>query len=56
MTLAVEKNVEGQYHGETKLKQTDFGIQPVSVGGGTIKVKDELDVEFSIVEAELVQR
>jgi hypothetical protein len=31
------------------LKQRDFGIEPVSVGGGTVKVKDELRVEFEIV-------
>lgn len=36
------------YRGKTKLKQTDFGIQPVSVGGGTVKVKDELELEFDI--------
>jgi polyisoprenoid-binding protein YceI len=36
------------YRGKTKLKQTDFGIQPVSVAGGTVKVKDELELEFDI--------
>lgn len=41
------------YHGQTKLKQTDFGIQPVSVAGGTIKVKDEIDLEFDINAADL---
>jgi hypothetical protein len=35
------------------LKQTDFGIQPVSVAGGTIKVKDELEIEFTIFDADL---
>ncbi len=38
----------GNYHGSTKLKQTDFGIEPVSMGGGTVKVKDVLDIEFDI--------
>ncbi len=56
LTFEVERNIEGQYHGKTKLRQTDFGIQPVSVAGGTIKVKDELDIEFDIVEADLVQK
>ncbi len=37
-----------QYRGKTRLKQTDFGIQPVSVAGGTVKVKDELELEFDI--------
>jgi hypothetical protein len=36
------------YHGSAKLKQTDFGIQPITIGGGAIKVKDEIEVEFDI--------
>ena len=36
------------YHGATKLKQTDFGIQPISLFGGTVKVKDELELEFEL--------
>jgi polyisoprenoid-binding protein YceI len=39
---------QGHYQGKTKLKQTDFGIQPVSVAGGTVKVKDELELDFDI--------
>jgi hypothetical protein len=30
------------------LKQTDFGITPVTVAGGTVKVKDEVKIEFEI--------
>lgn len=36
------------YTGKTKFKQTDFDIQPVSVGGGTVKVKDEIELEFNV--------
>lgn len=36
------------YHGATKLKQTDFGIQPISLFGGSVKVKDELELEFDV--------
>jgi polyisoprenoid-binding protein YceI len=36
------------YTGRTVLKQTDFGIKPVSVGGGTIRVKNEIEIEFKI--------
>jgi len=36
------------YHGKTRLNQSDFGIKPVSIGGGTVKVKDRLEVEFDI--------
>ncbi len=32
------------------IKQTDFGIKPVTAGGGTVKVKDEVQVEF-VLEA-----
>lgn len=50
-TRPVKVQVEGQqghYRGSSELKQKDFGIQPVSVGGGTVKVKNEVKVEFEI--------
>ncbi|MBZ5577725.1 MAG: YceI family protein [Acidobacteriia bacterium] len=37
------------YAGRTSIKQTDFGIRPISVAGGAVKVKNELDIEFQIV-------
>jgi polyisoprenoid-binding protein YceI len=37
------------YTGHATLKQTDFGIRPISVGGGMIKVKDQVDIAFAIV-------
>jgi len=39
----------GHYRGTAELKQRDFGIEPISVGGGAVKVKDGLRVEFEIV-------
>lgn len=36
------------FHGATKLKQSDFGIKPISLAGGSIKVKDELELEFDV--------
>jgi polyisoprenoid-binding protein YceI len=39
----------GHYRGTAELKQKEFGINPISLGGGTIKVKNELRVEFDIV-------
>jgi len=47
VTLAVKKSGEA-YSGRTTLKQTDYGIKPVSVGGGAIKVKNEVEIEFQI--------
>lgn len=38
----------GHYTGHAAVKQTDFGIKPVKVAGGTVKVKDEMRVEFDI--------
>jgi polyisoprenoid-binding protein YceI len=37
------------YTGKATIKQTDFGMKPVTVGGGTVKVKDEVEIEFEIV-------
>lgn len=42
---------DSRYRGTVVLKQRDFGIQPISIAGGTVKVKDELKVEFDIVTA-----
>jgi polyisoprenoid-binding protein YceI len=39
----------GRYHGTVAVKQRDFGITPITVGGGAVKVKDELKIEFDIV-------
>lgn len=42
-----------QYQGKTRLKQTEFGIEPVAVAGGTVKVKNELEIEFNVFGPEL---
>lgn len=38
-----------QAEGQFTLRQTAYGIKPVSVAGGTVKVKDELKFSFNIV-------
>jgi hypothetical protein len=38
--------------GKLTLRQTDFGITPVSAGGGTVKVKDELGIDYKFVATE----
>lgn len=40
--------MNGRYRGEVKLKQRDFGIEPITVAGGAVKVKDEIVVQFDI--------
>jgi len=47
ITLTVTQTGES-YKAHTTLKQTDFGIKPVSVGGGMIKVKNEVEIDFQI--------
>jgi polyisoprenoid-binding protein YceI len=37
--------------GKATVRQTDFGIRPVNAGGGTVKVKDEVELAFTIVAA-----
>jgi hypothetical protein len=44
-----------RYQGKTKFKQTDFGMEPISLGGGTIKVKDELEIEIDVYSAEFTK-
>ena len=34
--------------GEASLLQTEYGIKPVTVGGGSVKVKDKLKISFAI--------
>jgi polyisoprenoid-binding protein YceI len=41
--------VQGHYTASLKLKQTDFGIEPVKIAGGAVKVKDEIELSFEIV-------
>jgi polyisoprenoid-binding protein YceI len=44
----VVKREGDSYSGHTVIKQTDFGIKPISLGGGIIKIKDPLDIDFQI--------
>jgi hypothetical protein len=39
------------YIGDALLRQTDFGIKPISIAGGMVKVKNEIDVAFQIYAA-----
>lgn len=44
--VAVDVSGRVTARGTFSLKQTDFGLEPVTAGGGTVRVKDELDVQF----------
>jgi hypothetical protein len=39
----------GHYRGSASFKQSIFGINPIRIAGGTVKVKDEVKIEFDIV-------
>jgi hypothetical protein len=43
---------DGHYRGSATVKQKDFGIRPVSIAGGSVKVKDEVKIEFDVVLAQ----
>lgn len=47
ISLTVKQNGDS-YATHTVLKQTDYGITPISIGGGMIKVKNELELDFQI--------
>ena len=52
ITVPVEVRLTGDQLAATAnatVRQTDFGIRPVTAGAGTVKVKDELEVAFRIV-------
>jgi hypothetical protein len=38
----------GRYRGEVVIKRRDFGIEPIKVAGGAVKVKDDIRVQFEI--------
>jgi len=38
----------GIYRGSVRLKQSDFGITPVTIAGGAVRVKDEIEIDFEI--------
>lgn len=47
LKLDVQGN-DGHYTGSTVLSQKEFGITPISLFGGSVKVKDEIRIEFEI--------
>lgn len=40
---------DGHYRGTIAIRQSDFGIRPISIAGGVVKVKDELRIVLDIV-------
>jgi len=47
--VAVKRTGPNKYQGSARLRQTTFDIQPITIGGGAVKVKDEIDITFTII-------
>jgi polyisoprenoid-binding protein YceI len=39
---------KGRYKGSATVRQSDYGIVPISIAGGTVKVKDEVTIDFDV--------
>lgn len=37
-----------EFRGGTTLRQTDYGIKPITIAGGAVKVKDEIKIDFDV--------
>jgi polyisoprenoid-binding protein YceI len=47
--VKVEVNgANGHYRGSSRFRQTEFGMTPITIGGGAVKVKDEVRIEFDV--------
>jgi polyisoprenoid-binding protein YceI len=52
VTLPIEVRVASDgltAAGTVRVRQTDFGISPVTAGAGTVRVRDEVEIVFRIV-------
>jgi polyisoprenoid-binding protein YceI len=43
------------YVGTARIKQTEFGIRLIKIGGGVVKVMDELDISIRLYTVPLIQ-
>jgi polyisoprenoid-binding protein YceI len=47
VTMDVHEH-DGHYAGNCRFNITDFGIKPIKAAGGTVRVKDEVQLDFDI--------
>jgi hypothetical protein len=45
----------GHYRGSASVMQSNFGISPIRIAGGTVKVQGEVKIEFDIVPSNVKQ-
>jgi hypothetical protein len=43
--------LNGRYTGSVQIAQRDFGIEPIRIAGGMVRVKDELRIQFDVATA-----
>jgi polyisoprenoid-binding protein YceI len=43
------QKMNGHFQGVAEVKQKEFGISPISIAGGSVKVKDAVRIEFDVV-------
>ena len=48
VSFDVTKTDANHFTGSTMVRQTEFGITPIRIAGGTVRVKDDVKVEFAI--------
>lgn len=48
ISFAVTRVDATHFHGATTVRQSAFGISPIRIAGGTVRVKDDVKVEFAI--------
>jgi polyisoprenoid-binding protein YceI len=49
VTFQVLKTDASTFSGSATVRQTDFGISPIKIAGGAVRVKNDVKVEFTIV-------
>jgi polyisoprenoid-binding protein YceI len=47
ITLQVTER-DGHFVGSARLRQSEYGMKPIKVAGGTVRVKDEIRIDFDI--------
>ena len=54
--VSVDVTQNDAYLGTVRIKQTEFGIQPIKIGGGVVRVKDELGNQLSSLHSVTLTR
>lgn len=48
VTVQVVKSDDKHFTGSATIRQTEFGITPIKIAGGTVRVKDDVQVKFDV--------